>query len=127
MVPAAFVELPALPLTPAGKVDRRALPAPEVERPQLGVGYVPPESAAEEGLAAVFARVLGLERVGSRDDFFDLGGHSLLLPQVLHQVRQAFGVDVPLRLLYEEPTVAALALVVEEMILEQIAEPEVAE
>jgi amino acid adenylation domain-containing protein len=127
MVPAAFVELPALPLTPAGKVDRRALPAPEVERPQLGVGYVPPQSAAEEGLAAVFARVLGLERVGSRDDFFDLGGHSLLLPQVLHQVRQAFGVDVPLRLLYEEPTVAALALVVEEMILEQIAEPEVAE
>ncbi|HEX9671404.1 MAG TPA: amino acid adenylation domain-containing protein [Thermoanaerobaculia bacterium] len=120
MVPADVMPLAALPLTPQGKVDRRALPAPDRGRPGLAVSYVPPETPTEELLCRLFAAVLGRERVGVRDGFFALGGHSLLLVQLLHRVREAFAVDLPLRTLYEEPTVAGLALVVEELILAEI-------
>jgi amino acid adenylation domain-containing protein len=122
MVPRTFVALDRLPLTPTGKVDRRALPAPG----EAGSGpgevrpFTPPATPAEESLAAIFAEVLGLDRVGADEDFFRLGGHSLLLPQVLHRVRQAFDVEVPLRALYDEPTVVGLALAIEERILEEI-------
>jgi len=137
MVPADLVALDALPLTPSGKVDRRALPAPEeamagspaggggaAAPDALPEGFVAPETEAEETVAAIFAAVLGLDParrpIGAEDDFFRLGGHSLLLPQVLHRVRQAFQVEVPLRALYEEPTVAGLAALVEELILEEL-------
>ncbi|MCP4660355.1 MAG: amino acid adenylation domain-containing protein [bacterium] len=120
MVPAAFVSLEGLPRTPAGKLDRRALPAPDRERPELEDGYVAPRNPAEEALSEIFAELLEIERVGVNDSFFDLGGHSLLLPQVLYQVRETFQVEVPVRLFYEEPTVAGLAEVVEELILDQI-------
>ena len=120
MVPAAFVTLAALPLNSSGKVDHRALPAPDASRPTLAAEYVAPETPAEEGVAAIWCEVLGLERVGVHDDFYELGGHSLLLPQVMHRLRRDFQIDIPLRSLAEETTVAGLALTLEELLLEQI-------
>ncbi len=120
MVPTAFVTLTGLPLNSSGKVDRRALPAPDASRPALAAEYVAPGTPAEEAVAAIWGEVLGLERVGIHDDFYELGGHSLLLPQVMHRLRRDFEVEVPLRSLAEETTVAGLALTVEELLLEQI-------
>ncbi len=107
MVPGAFVVLAGFPLTPNGKVDRRALPAPAWD---AGRVYAAPRTPAEEMLADIWAEVLGVERVGVHDGFFELGGHSLLATRVIARVRQAFGAEVPLRALFEHPTVAGLAL-----------------
>jgi acyl carrier protein len=109
MVPSAFVALDALPLTPSGKLDRKALPAPDSVRPLTDSSYVAPRNAMEEAVAQIWAEVLGVERVGAHDNFFDLGGHSLLATQVVSRIRQAFPVAIPLRRLFEEPTVANLA------------------
>ena len=107
MVPSAFVALDSLPLTPTGKVDRRALPAPEA--PAERDGFAAPRTPTEEVLAEVWAAVLGLRRCGVHDDFFAHGGHSLLATRVVSRVRRAFGVDVPVRAVFEAPTPAALA------------------
>ncbi|HEV7509453.1 MAG TPA: amino acid adenylation domain-containing protein [Thermoanaerobaculia bacterium] len=123
MVPAVFATLAALPLTPSGKVDRRAVSAAAAEtaaRADEGKAFVAPRTTAEETVAAVWGEVLGLARVGATDHFFELGGHSLLLPQVLHRLRVAFQVEVPLRLLFDEPTVEGLALAVEEIVIGEI-------
>ncbi|HEY3566611.1 MAG TPA: amino acid adenylation domain-containing protein [Thermoanaerobaculia bacterium] len=120
MVPAAFVTLAALPLNSSGKVDRRALPAPDASRPDLAAGYVAPSTPAEEAVADIWREVLGVERVGVHDDFYELGGHSLLLPQVMLRLRRDLEIEIPLRSLVEETTVAGLALTVEELLLEQI-------
>ncbi|WP_369414619.1 condensation domain-containing protein, partial [Corallococcus soli] len=111
MVPAAFVVLEALPLTPNGKVDRKALPTPDGA--QEAGQHVAPRTPTEELLAQVWAQVLGVARVGAEDNFFDLGGHSLLATQAMSRVRSAFGVELPLRALFEASTVAKLALRVE--------------
>jgi len=109
MVPGTFVTLPSFPLTPNGKVDRRALPEPEPDRPVLGSPFVAPRSAPEARLAEQYADLLGLARVGVLDDFFELGGHSLLVLRLLARVRRTFGVELPVRAVFEDPTVAGLA------------------
>ncbi|MBV8856906.1 MAG: amino acid adenylation domain-containing protein, partial [Acidobacteria bacterium] len=109
MIPVTWVVLERLPLTPNGKVDRKALPAPEASRPGDSDGYVAPRTPAEELLCAVWSELLGVERVGVEDNFFELGGHSLLVTQVVSRVRQVFEVELPLRSLFESPTVAELS------------------
>ncbi len=121
MLPSAFVMLEALPLTPNGKVDRGALPLPEGMETARGREYVAPEGPVEERLAEIWAEVLGaeVEQVGVYDTFFDLGGYSLLATQVVSRINQAFEIKVSMRNLFEEPTIARLALLIEEILLDQ--------
>ena len=112
MVPSAFVALEALPLTPHGKVDRRALPAPDLSSFRTENAYVQPRTPVEEALAGIWEEVLEIEQVGIHDDFFELGGHSLLAMRVMARLNEHFGVELPLGVLFDAPTVAELALVV---------------
>ncbi|MFD2688017.1 amino acid adenylation domain-containing protein, partial [Streptomyces phyllanthi] len=112
MIPAAFTELATLPLTPAGKVNHAALPAPDESRLDVG-HYVPPATAAEELLAAIWAEVLHVDRVGAEDDFFELGGHSLLAVQVTFRVRDVFGIEIPFSAPFDRPTLRGLAALLE--------------
>ncbi|MGW6618207.1 amino acid adenylation domain-containing protein, partial [Streptomyces erythrochromogenes] len=109
MVPAVFVPLDDLPLTPSGKVDRRSLPAPEFRPDVSATDYEAPRNATEQLLAEVWSEVLGVEKVGIHDNFFDLGGDSILSIQVVSRARQALGIRLSPRLLFEAPTVAELA------------------
>jgi amino acid adenylation domain-containing protein len=109
MVPSAFILLPALPMTPTGKVDRKALPSPQSARSDKAGGFVAPRDPVEEQVAAIWMQVLGVERVGIHDNFFELGGHSLRATQVVAQIWQAFQIKLPLSTLFEAPTLAELA------------------
>ncbi|MEH1944140.1 MAG: amino acid adenylation domain-containing protein [Nostoc sp.] len=109
MIPSAFIEMESFPLTPNGKVNRRALPEPTTSRPELGQTFVEPRTPTEEILAGIWRDVLGLEQVGIYDNFFDLGGHSLLATQVIALTRKAFGIELPLLSLFESPAIAPLA------------------
>ncbi len=109
MVPSAFVLLERLPETPNGKVDRRALPAPELARDGVGARYAPPENDLELGLVAIWERLLDVHPVGIQDDFFLLGGHSLLAIRLVGEVETAFGKRLPLTELFRAPTVAGVA------------------
>ncbi|MGB7440981.1 MAG: amino acid adenylation domain-containing protein, partial [Coleofasciculaceae cyanobacterium] len=114
MIPSAFVLLEALPLTPNGKIDRRALPVPETVQHVSETSFVEPRSFVEEMLAGIWAEVLGIKQVGIYDNFFELGGHSLLATQVVSRLEKAFQLELPLRHLFESPTLAELAIVIEE-------------
>lgn len=109
MLPAAFVFLESFPLTPNGKVNRRALPRPELSASERETEYVAPRDAREEKIAAIWRELLQHERIGVFDSFFHLGGHSLLATQLVTRLRQVFGVPVPLRRVFEEATIAGLA------------------
>ncbi|HWN42639.1 MAG TPA: amino acid adenylation domain-containing protein, partial [Thermoanaerobaculia bacterium] len=113
MMPSAWVLLEALPLTPNGKVDRRALARLGVPRVEPAEAAVAPRTTTEELLARLWAEILKLQRVGVEDDFFELGGHSLLATRVVSRVREAFGVELPVRALFESPRIAALAARIE--------------
>ncbi|QSQ14838.1 non-ribosomal peptide synthetase [Myxococcus landrumensis] len=112
MVPSAFVSLPVLPLTPNGKLDRKALPSPRAEASREG--YSAPRTAMEQVVAEVLAPLLGLERMGRDDHFFELGGHSLLATRAVSRLREGIGRELPVRVLFESPTVAGLAERLEE-------------
>ncbi|HSF38962.1 MAG TPA: amino acid adenylation domain-containing protein, partial [Thermoanaerobaculia bacterium] len=113
MVPAACVVLDEMPLTRNGKIDRRALPAPEEVVPEEARERLAPRTPIEEILVGIFANVLDIERPGADESFFDLGGHSLLATQLIARVRESFRIDLPLRVLFEDPTAAALGLRIE--------------
>lgn len=115
MVPAAFVFLDSLPVTSSGKVDRNALPEPDQNRLETEESYVAPRTPVEELLAGIWSDLLKIAKVGARDNFFDLGGHSLLATQVISRIRITFRIDLPLRRLFETPTVAGLARAIQEM------------
>src|SRR5215217_3181446 len=123
MIPSAFVYLDALPLTSHGKIDRRALPAPDAERPALAEAFLAPRNGVEEMLASIWSGVLGGVRVGVNDNFFELGGHSLLATQVMSRVREAFGIEIALRSLFEQPTVGELAETIEEGLKAEVGMP----
>jgi len=111
MVPSAFVMLEALPLTPTGKIDRRALPAPDAARPKLEKAFVAPRDTLELQMTKIWEQVLGLQPIGVRDNFFELGGHSLLAVRLFAQIEKVFGTDLPLATLFQAPTVEQLASV----------------
>ena len=108
MVPGEYLRLSRMPHTPNGKLDRKALPAPE-RSAAAAAEFVAPASATEQALAELWQRVLRLERVGAKDNFFDAGGHSLLAMQLVVGVRERFGVELPLKNLFERPVLAELA------------------
>ncbi|MFG5724141.1 non-ribosomal peptide synthetase [Streptomyces murinus] len=113
MVPAAVVVLDALPLTVNGKVDRKRLPVPEPVRTAAGTAFTAPRTPTEERVAAVWRELLGLDAVGADDNFFDLGGHSLLATRLVFRLREEFATELPLRVLFAEPTVAGIAAVLD--------------
>ena len=115
MIPSAFVVLESLPVTANGKVDRLALPAPQPIKLEWAGGYVAPQTSVEEVLVKIWAEVLGIKRVGIRDNFFELGGHSLLATQLVSRVRDAFAVELPLRCVFEAPTIGELCKIVESL------------
>jgi amino acid adenylation domain-containing protein len=109
MLPSVFVMINELPLTPNGKVNRSALPVPELSDEEAKPNFVAPRNALEEKLAGIWQEILGLPQVGVESNFFDLGGHSLMATRVVSQIRERCGVEMPLRMLFESPTIAELA------------------
>ncbi len=109
MLPSLFVLLPELPLTPNGKVDRKALPGPAAAAGTPERERVAPRTPIEERVAAIWAEVLGVERIGVHDNFFELGGHSLMATQVISRLEEAFAIELGLPAIFKTPTVAALA------------------
>jgi amino acid adenylation domain-containing protein len=120
MVPAVFVQLEALPLTANGKIDRRALPAPDYENTLHDQPFTAPSTPIEERLAVVLCALLELDQVSVHDNFFFLGGHSLLGTQLIAQIRCNFGVEVALRTLFDTPTIAELSSEIEQLILARV-------
>ena len=112
MIPSTFVMLESLPLTPSGKIDLKALKAPDRTRPELEKTFVPPSNPTEELLASIWASVFGFEQIGIQDNFFDLGGHSLMAVQLISKINQKLDKDIPISTLFQHPTVAELATLV---------------
>ena len=116
MIPQHYMILDSLPKTPNGKLDRKALPKPEYDRSEAGVEYVAPQTPVEIMLHAHWAAVLEMETIGVHDNFFEIGGHSLLATQLIFKVREELQLEVPLRILFETPTIAGMAKTIEEII-----------
>ena len=124
-IPNLFVHLHALPLTLNGKIDYEALPSLEDAKELMTRVYTPPRTPVEASLATIWAEVLRLEYVGVEENFFELGGHSLLGTQIIHRINQTFQVDLPMRVIFDHPTIAGLALSIEEAMIEKLeAAPE---
>ncbi|MGA9770154.1 MAG: FkbM family methyltransferase, partial [Blastocatellia bacterium] len=119
MIPSAYINLESLPRMANGKLDRRALPAPGPERPELGHAFVGPRNPIEEKMAEIWSELLGIDQVGIHDNFFELGGHSLIAVQAISSIRETFGMEMPLRSIFETPTVAALSLLILQYLAEQ--------
>jgi acyl carrier protein len=113
MIPSVFVRLDEFPLTPSGKLNRRALPVPDSNRPDLADSFVAPGNPLEEDLAQMYSTLLGVERVGIEDNFFELGGHSLLAMQLISRVRADFDIEIGLPEFFRTPTVKHLAEMME--------------
>jgi hypothetical protein len=109
MIPSHFVFLDAFPLTPNGKINRQALPAVDGTRPDLAANYIAPQNDAERTIALIWQNVLKLEKVGIQDNFFDLGGHSLLIVQVHNQLQQSFSKPLTVADMFRYPTIESLA------------------
>ena len=120
MVPDTFVPLESLPLTANGKIDRQRLTELSKSRRHSDDNFVAPRTELEEDLAGLWAEILKVERVGINDNFFDLGGHSLLATRLMFRLRESFNVDIPLRALFEAPTIATLSPVIVQSQIEQI-------
>jgi acyl carrier protein len=116
MVPSFFVYVDKIPLTSNGKVDRKSLPAPDLSLRSIADEYVAPQSTLELSLSSIWSEVLKVEKIGIHDNFFKIGGHSLLATQVISRIRHAYNIDIPLRALFEQPTIAALGKVVDSLI-----------
>jgi acyl carrier protein len=112
MVPEAFVYLEALPLTPSGKLDKKALPEAPVNQ-QKNDHYSAPETAVEAALVVMWSELLKVEKIGIEDDFFALGGNSLQASQIIARIRSEYKVDVPVKALFTEPSIKSLALIIE--------------
>jgi amino acid adenylation domain-containing protein len=120
MIPSVFVDVPALPVTSHGKVDRNALPAPDGANTLADEAYVAPRTLVEERLAAILATLLGIESVGINDNFFLLGGHSLLGTQLITNISRSFGVELSLLTLFDHPTVAGMAGEIERLVRDKV-------
>jgi acyl carrier protein len=127
MIPAAFVILEKMPLTPSGKLDRSALPEPHQNNGAEADGYLAPRTPIEQLLADIWSQVLRVERVGIRDNFFDLGGHSLLATQLISRIRESFGIEVPLLKVFQASTVEEFAIAIVQLQIEQMDRQELAE
>src|SRR5262249_14441325 len=112
MIPAAFVRLNSMPLNPQNKVDRAALPTPAETRPDLDTPFMAPRGEQERVIAEIWAEILGIDRVGIQDNFFDLGGHSLAAIRIVSRAIEKFNLELPLQLLFDSPTVERMAAVI---------------
>jgi amino acid adenylation domain-containing protein len=126
MVPSSYVVLESLPVSPSGKLNRRALPDPDEARPELAREFVAPSTPVEQAIAEVFSEVLEVQRVGLHDDFFELGGHSLLATRVVSRLRDRFQIEMTPRFLFESPTVADMSARVSQLLMQDVNPDEVA-
>ena len=119
MVPSALVFIDELPLTTNGKVDRKRLPAPADVRAEIETGFVAPRTPVEDELAEIWRELLGVDRVGINDNFFELGGHSLLLTQLASRISNQFEIEIPLRVLFDTPTIVEMVRAIAELLIQQ--------
>jgi acyl carrier protein len=126
MVPATFMVLEKLPVSPNGKLNRSALPLPDDARPELAREFVPPSTPVEQAVAEIFSEVLEVRTVGLYDDFFELGGHSLLAARVVTRLRDRFQIEMTPRFLFESPSVKEMAARISELLMRGTNEDEMA-
>jgi acyl carrier protein len=120
MIPSAFVLLDAMPLNSNGKINRSALPLPDDFQQFDGGEWVAPDSPIEKKLAEIWAEMFKVDRIGVYDNFFHLGGHSIKAVRVINRINEAFNVNLSVRNVFEEPTIAGLSLVIEETLIERL-------